>query len=144
MKPFSNRELYAIRESYLRMVSESIERQKSYRDALKIFKSLSDEEKRLVCPRGGTYKNVPVLYRHVIKGRGFIDVYPNLGSRRSGFVLIAVTPKARGKGVTHELVDRCMSDCGKLGIKKLMWRCDSDNVASCKAALSNPITHKYP
>ena len=53
-----------------KILLEAIDRDNSYQDALKIFNTLSDEEKWDVCPKSGFLKNVPtLLYRHVIKGK---------------------------------------------------------------------------
>ena len=56
---------------YFNLILEAIDRNNSYQDALKIFNTLSDEEKWDVCPKSGFLKNVPtLLYRHVIKDEG--------------------------------------------------------------------------
>ena len=116
---------------------ESIESNNSYNDALKIFNDLSEEDKWKLCPWHGKYKNVPVLYRHVIKDQGFVDVYPHNHSKTIGFILIATSNKYRGKGVTHKLMNQCIKDCKKIGIKKILWVCSNKNESSKHAALKN-------
>lgn len=119
------------------LLNEAINRDNSYDDALKIFNTLTEKEKWLVCPRSGFLKNVPVLYRHVIKNKAFIDLYPYNGNKEVGFIILAVNPKYRGQGLTKQLLNQTIVDCKKLQVKKLRWRCDSDNEGSYKAALSN-------
>ena len=116
---------------------ESVDKDNSYNDALKVFNTLSDKEKWLVCPRGGKLKNVPVLYRHVIKNKAFIDLYPYNGNKEIGFIILAVNPKYRNQGLTKQLLNQTKEDCKTLGVRKLRWRCESNNEASLKSALSN-------
>lgn len=118
-------------------LQESINTDNNYEDALKIFNTLSDDEKWLVCPKRGIYVDAKkfLIYRHVIKNKGFIDLYPYNNNNKIGFVILAVSPKYRGKGITQELIKQCIKDCPKLGIKKIWWRCDSSNAASYKSAL---------
>ena len=116
---------------------ESISNDNSYKDALEIFNTLSNKEKWLVCPRSGFLKNVPTLYRHVIKHKAFIDLYPYNNNKEIGFIILAVNPKYRNQGLTKQLLKQTKDDCKTLGIKKLRWKCDSGNEASFKSALSN-------
>ncbi len=121
-----------------KILLEAIDRDNSYQDALKIFNTLSDEEKWDVCPKSGFLKNVStLLYRHVIKGKAFIDLYPYDGNKTIGFIILAVNPKYRHQGLTHQLLSQTISDSKQLGIKKLRWRCNSKNIGSFKAATSN-------
>ena len=78
-----------------------------------------------------------MLYRHVIKNKAFIDLYPYNGNKEIGFIILAVNPKYRGQGLIKELLKQTVNDCKELGVKKLKWRCDSNNEGSYKAALSN-------
>ena len=116
---------------------ESINNDNDYDSALKIFNSLSEEDKWKLCPWHGRYKNVPVLYRHVITNKGFVDIYPYNHSKKVGFLLIAVAPKYRGKGVTYDLMKECFKDCKTLGIKKIWWVCANSNTDSLHAGLKN-------
>lgn len=118
-------------------LSEAIDTDNSYNDALKIFNTLSDNEKWLLCPRHGIYKNVPLIYRHVIKRKGFVDIYHHNHSDKIGFLLIAVAPKYRGQGITHQLLNQCIKDCKELGLTKIWWVCNVDNSNSYHAALKN-------
>ncbi len=118
-------------------LTEAIDKDNSYRDALDIFNTLSKKEKYYACPKHGTLKNVPFLYRHVIKNKGFIDLYPYEGNKEIGMIVIAVNPKFRGQGITKELLNQTKKDAKKLGIKKLIWDYYKDNIDSKRAALSN-------
>ncbi len=123
---------------------ESIDRDNSYQDALDIFNTLSKEEKWDVCPRGGILKNVPsLLYRHVIKNKAFIDLYPFEDHKDIGFVIIAVNPKFRNHGLTRELLVQTKKDAKKIGIKKLIWKCSTKNVGSHRSALSNGFKETF-
>lgn len=116
---------------------ESINNDNSYEQALKIFNTLPENEKWQLCPMHGKYKNVPVLYRHVIPNKGFVDLYRYNHSDKIGFLLIAVSPKYRGKGITYDLIRICIKDSKILGIHKIWWVCAKDNVSSYKAAIKN-------
>jgi RimJ/RimL family protein N-acetyltransferase len=122
---------------------ESINKDNSYNDALEIFNELSKEEKWDVCPKSGTLKNVPVLYRHVIKNKAFIDLYPFEGHKNIGFVIIAVNPTYRNQGLTKQLLEQTKKDCKKIGITKLIWKCSNKNQASFKSALSNGFKQTF-
>ena len=123
---------------------ESINKDNSYNDALDIFNTLSKDEKWDVCPNGGILKNSPkLLYRHVIKDKAFIDLYPFEGYKNIGFVIIAVNPKYRNQGLTKQLLKQTKLDCKKLGISKLIWKCSTVNKGSFKSALSNGFKQTF-
>lgn len=117
----------------------------SYKEALKIFNSLSEKEKWQVCPKRGIYIDSKfLLYRHVIPSKAFIDLYPNNNNKKEGFIIIAVNPNHRHQHLTSKLIDKCIDDITKTksnssinNIKRLIWKCNSTNESSYRAALKN-------
>ena len=91
---------------------------------------------------GETFKDSPyVKYRKVmylphVRGKvgGFIDVYTFDNEPETGIIVIAVEPAARGTGLSQKLVQKAIDDAPSFGIKKLIWRADTDNIASIKLA----------
>lgn len=123
---------------------EAIDFNDLYKDALDVFNTLSEDEKWDVCPNGGVLKNVSsLLYRHVIKNKAFVDLYPFEGYKNIGFVILAVNPKYRNQGLTKRLLNQTKQDCKKLGIKKLIWKCSTKNQSSFNSALSNGFKQTF-
>ena len=112
---------------------------------------------------GDEFKDSPyVKYRDVMylkNGRGktiggFIDVYSFDSDPDTGIVVIALEPGARGTGLATKLVQKALKKLPALGIKKVIWRADVDNIASQKLAKklgftdisdlkANPDQYKY-
>ena len=112
---------------------------------------------------GDEFKDSPyVKYRDVMylkNGRGktiggFIDVYSFDSDPDTGIVVIALEPAARGTGLATKLVQKALKKLPSLGIKKVIWRADVDNIASQKLAeklgftdisdlKANPDQYKY-
>lgn len=112
---------------------------------------------------GDEFKDSPyVKYRDVMylkNGRGktvggFIDIYSFDSDPDVGVVVIALEPAARGTGLATKLVQKALKKLPSLGIKKVIWRADNDNVASQKLAKklgftdisdhkANPDQYKY-
>ena len=112
---------------------------------------------------GDEFKDSPyVKYRDVMylkNGRGktiggFIDVYSFDSDPDTGIVVIALEPGARGTGLATKLVQKALKKLPSLGIKKVIWRADTDNIASQKLAKklgftdisdlkANPDQYKY-
>lgn len=112
---------------------------------------------------GKEFKDSPyVKYRDVMylrNGRGktiggFIDVYAFDSDPDTGIVVIALEPAARGTGLATKLVQKALKKLPSLGIKKVIWRADVDNIASQKLAeklgftdisdlKANPDQYKY-
>lgn len=114
----------------------------SYKEALKIFNSLSEEEKWQVCPKHGIYIDSKfLLYRYVIPNKAFIDLYPNNNNTKEGFIIITVNPNHGHQHSTTKLIDQCINDIKSnpqsLSIKRLIWKCNSNNISSYKSALKN-------
>ena len=114
----------------------------NYKDALKIYNSLSDKEKYWTCPNG-SFKDVPTSYRNVIKNKAFLDIYSDKKDKKSGFLILAVSPNARRKGLASKLLDDAKDNAKKLGIKKLVYRTFIENEASHKLALVNDFKFKF-
>lgn len=112
---------------------------------------------------GDEFKDSPyVKYRDVMylkNGRGktiggFIDAYSFDSDPDTGIVVIALEPGARGTGLATKLVQKALKKLPALGIKKVIWRADIDNIASQKLAKklgftdisdlkANPDQYKY-
>lgn len=112
---------------------------------------------------GKEFKDSPyVKYRDVMylkNGRGksiggFIDVYAFDSDPDTGIIVIALEPAARGTGIATKLVQKALKKLPSLGIKKVIWHADTDNIASQKLAQklgftdisdlkANPDQYKY-
>lgn len=130
-----NEEVDMLQETY---IAESTN---GYSDAKRIYDSLSDEDKKFVSPNGRFVDSPALAYRYIHKvGKdvaGFIDCYKYNGkSTTSAFIVYAVSSKFRGKGISKILLDKAVVGCRAKGYKKLIYKCDSKNTASAKAAES--------
>lgn len=133
----------------------------SFKEVKRIVNNIPKEEHHWFY-HGETFKDSPyVKYRKVmylphVRGKvgGFIDVYTFSSEPETGIIVIAVEPAARGTGLSQKLVQKTIEDVPSLGIKKLIWRADTDNVASIKLAQKmgftdisdlkkNPDQYKY-
>lgn len=111
---------------------------------------------------GDTFKDSPyvkyrkTMYLPKMRGKvgGFIDVYTFDSDPDTGVIVIALMPAARGTGLSEKLVQQAIKDVPTLGIKRLIWRADNDNIASIKLAekmgfhdisdrKSNPDQYKF-
>ena len=136
--PYSN--AYAMLEQ---VISESSKRSvsKDFIKVKRIVDSIPKEEHHWFY-HGDTFKDSPyVKYRNVmylphVRGSvgGFIDVYTFDSDPDTGIVVIALQPRARGTGLATTLVQKAIEEVPALGIKKLIWRADVDNIASIKLA----------
>lgn len=133
----------------------------SFNEIKRIVNNIPKEEHHWFY-HGETFKDSPyVKYRKVmylphVRGKvgGFIDVYTFSREPETGIIVIAVEPAARGTGLSQKLVQKAIDDAPSLGIKKLIWRADTDNIASIKLAQKmgfadisdlkkNPDQYKY-
>lgn len=108
----------------------------TYENALKVFMTLSEEEKKF-CVKDGNYKNVPYLYRQVIPGKAFVDLYNLSGYDVDiGFIVIAVNPNFRRKGLAKKLINNLKKNIQKLdlNIRILVWKVKKENQASIDTA----------
>ena len=122
-------------------INESTGYDKYSKDIHKIIDSLSEEESNHI-GNGYWVDSNHVIYRKVEyidnEPVGFIDIYrlPKF-DKRIGLVIIAVSEKARGKGIGRKLVNEAIFTCKKnKDIYKLRWKADSDNTASINMAKS--------
>lgn len=106
----------------------------SYQVSRKIYEKLSEKDKILVSPRGNFVDSPNLLYRYNDINKGFVEVYKYNNRDDIGFISIAVVPEARGQGIGVLLARKAINGCKIKGIKKLIWRCEIDNIASVKLA----------
>lgn len=113
----------------------------SYKDSLKVYKSLSPNEQLLVSPNGRFINSPNLLFRYNHKinqiPMGFAEVYKYNDRDDAGFIIVAISPEARGQKIADILVQKSISGCKSNHIKKLIWRCDISNQASMKIAERN-------
>ena len=131
----------------------------TFRQVKKIVDHIPKEEHHWFY-HGDSFKDSPYMkYRDVMytpdkKHAGFIDVYAFDSDPDTGIVVIALEPEARGTGIATKLVQKAIQKLPSLGIKKLIWRADTDNTASIKLAQklgfhdisdlkANPDQYKY-
>ena len=122
-------------------INESTRYDKYSKDIHKIIDSLSEEESNHI-GNGCWVDSNHVIYRKVEyidnEPVGFIDIYrlPKF-DKRIGLVVIAVSEKARGKGIGRKLVNEAIFTCKEnKDVYKLRWKADSDNTASINMAKS--------
>lgn len=106
----------------------------SYQVSRRVYEKLSEKDKQLVSPRGRFIDSPNLLYRWNDINKGFVEVYKYNNRDDIGFISIAVVPEARGQGVGLLLARKAIDGCRKKGIKKLIWRCEIDNIGSIKLA----------
>lgn len=107
----------------------------SFKDTLKVYESLSDEDKKFVSPRGNFVDSPALLIREVEYDKktpiGYIEVYKYNGtSTDTGFIGIAVNSKYRGKGVAKRLLTKAIDEAKRHGMTKLIYKLDAKNDAS--------------
>lgn len=139
-----------------------IESNNKFKDVKRIVDHIPKEEHHWFY-HGDEFKDSSyVKYRDVMylkNGRGktvggFIDIYSFDSDPDVGIVVIALEPAARGTGLATKLVQKALKKLPSLGIKKVIWRADNDNVASQKLAKklgftdisdhkANPDQYKY-
>ena len=118
---------------------------RNYNDNLSIYNDMSPEDKQFVSPRG-KYTNVPderILYAETeyIGGKpaGYIEIYKYNGkSERVGFIILAVHPNYRGKGLAKKMIMDAIKNCKAKGVHKLVYRLDSKNIGSDRLVRSIP------
>ena len=109
-------------------------------DAESIINSLTKKEKFYV-GEGYWIRSPRVIYRKIDYEEGkpiaLIDVYKFPKTGASGHILIAVSNKARGKGIASKLVSEAKRALtGDPRINRLGWLVDSDNTKSINLAKS--------
>ena len=115
---------------------------KDYWRAKEIYDSLTDQEKQFVSPRGKFVDSDKILFREIIQNDeeqdvGFIDVYEFNNSKQVGFIVMAIHPDFRGQGYSRKLITSAIENCKKLGLRKLIYRCDTENINSIRTIKSD-------
>ena len=108
------------------------------KDANIVCKSLSFEEKKDVDSL--TSKNLVFLKVHYLQNKpvGFFAIKKDPSSKyKDSYVILAVSPEARGQGIASQLVKSGISWFKKSEFDFLFWPCDINNVASNKLAKHN-------
>ena len=101
-----------------------------FKDVEFVIKQLSKKDLLHIC--NGTFKCSPYTkYRLcLIIGKesvGFIEVY-NLSNENYECIVIAISPKYRGKGYSYVLLDRLFKEYKNR--YPYLWRCDKNNHCS--------------
>ena len=104
----------------------------TFENVKEIYESLTEQEKKFVCPSGRFVDSPHLVYRKVEKGvLGYIEAYNFNGtSKNTAFVTLAVRKEGRGKGLGKKLLINCALWLKANGFKKLMYRLDKENIAS--------------
>ena len=127
----------SVDESYVK-----ISLHENFNDSLSVYNQLSDDEKKLLSPRGKFIDSPNLIYRynHLVNGKsiGFIEVYKlNGNSNSTGFITLAIVPKYRSKGISYILIKKAIDGCKSKGYSKLIYRIDNSNMASRTVAEKN-------
>lgn len=108
----------------------------TYEESLSVYNSLSDNEKKMVCPRG-RFINSPLTLIRLSNKQGFCEIYKYNGDPTIGFICLAVSPKYRHKGVADRLLQHAIRESIKKGIRKLIYRVVKSNKPSKTIAIRN-------
>ena len=124
-----------------RAVIEYNEYKDSYEDALEVFESLSDEEKKYVTHNSTFVDSDRIIFRHVEYNKkepiAFIDIYT--GDPDEGVIVYAIKKKYRGKNLSSKLLDIAISHVkNNTTLTKLVYKVDSKNTPSLKKVKSLP------
>ena len=121
----------------------------NYKRAKAIYNLLTNEEKKLISP-SDDYKNTNnLLYRYILNldnnksfynDVGFVDIYQFLPFKTTGFIILAIKPEFRKQGYGKLLLDNAIKASKNLGLKKLIYRCDINNLPSITLAKSYGLT----
>lgn len=74
------------------------------------------------------------IYRDVIDGQGFVELYKSPYGETIASIAVSVHPDARHKGVGTRLVNKAEEAMDELGIARIEWYCRKANVASVRLA----------
>ena len=105
-----------------------------YEDALKLFEKLDEKEQFFVSPRGSYIDSPKIVFRlgewDEEKLMGFIDVYCFDEKEKEGFIILAVDPEYRGRGVAKKLISKAIKESRKMGFNSLVYEVDKINKSS--------------
>lgn len=107
----------------------------SYELVKKVYDNLSDSDKAFVSPSGRFVDSPYKIYRYIEKDNnnpiGFIEAYKYNGtSKTTVFVILAVDPKYRGRGIAKKMLINCCNKLREMGYKKIIYRLDKGNKGS--------------
>ena len=105
-----------------------------YKDAKALYDKLSNGEKKFVAPRGKYIDSPKLVFRLGEKDGdiliGFVDVYyfPDVKDDiREGFIIMAVDPAYRGRGVAKKLISKAAKKAKEVGFDSLKYEVDFAN-----------------
>lgn len=105
-----------------------------YKDAKALYDKLSNGEKKFVAPRGKYIDSPKLVFRLGEKDNdtliGFVDVYyfPDAKNDiREGFIIMAVDPAYRGRGVAKKLISKAVKKAKEVGFDALVYEVDFAN-----------------
>ena len=113
----------------------------SYEDALEVFESLTDEEKKFVTHNSTFVDSDRIIFRHVEYKKeepiAFVDIYT--GDPDEGVIVYAIKKKYRGSGLSSKLLDTAIDHVkNKTTLNKLIYKVDSKNKPSLNIVKSLP------
>lgn len=115
----------------------------NFSDIEKICSSLSKSDLNRISKNGKYENSENVIYRYIERiGNipvGFIDIYWYEKFSNLAYIILAVNPKYRGKGIASKMIQTAI-DSGidkRYNFKEYIWHVDEDNIASQKLAEKN-------
>ena len=103
----------------------------TYRQSLKTFNKLSDEQKNFVC--NGPFKNSPYVKVRISNKYGFCELY-SFDDSSTLVAVLAVAPEYQGKGYGAKLFKQAESKAKAKGYKRILYGVKLHNVNSLRLA----------
>lgn len=108
----------------------------TYSDAKKIFDSLSSKDKKNLTSNDEYSKSPMLVSRKVLKDNAFAEIEHDPDDENIGYISVATSPNARGKGYAKQIASEVISDAERKGLREIYWETTKDNPDSGALARS--------
>lgn len=108
----------------------------TYSDAKKVFDSLSSKDKKNLTSNGEYSKSSMLVSRKVLKDNAFAEIEHDPDDENIGYISVATSPNARGKGYAKQIASEVISDAERKGLREIYWETTKDNPGSGALARS--------
>ena len=106
-----------------------------FNDILEIYNQLSKEDQLNISPSNNFIDSSYLISRQIkyqnIKPIDFSEAYKYNGtSTNVAFIIVAVLEPYRNLGIATQLIRNICNDCFNKGYKKIIYKCDINNISS--------------